>query len=131
LPGTSTTSSGTDGSAGAAPGPEDLLCPASQWSCETAACEHPAYGSGFECSCDTERPTSEDDCAADERFVCNQYESEDGVVPFSCLCVPSATDCYNTCSAVNPWDASVPSSITPDCTTRTVFCDCAYPVILK
>lgn len=85
----------------------------------------------MDCSCDPERPASEDDCRADERFVCNQYGTDEGAIPFSCLCVPSDTDCYTACSTIDPLRIGVPSSITPDCTTRTVFCDCAYAVILK
>jgi hypothetical protein len=121
----------TTGGAGAPAGPEALPCPASQWSCTDPVCRRPTYGDATDCSCDYERPKHEDDCAADENFVCNQYATDDGVEPFGCKCVPSSTECYATCYAVNPWDESHPSSITPDCATRTIFCDCAYPLILK
>jgi hypothetical protein len=68
----------TTGGAGAPAGPEALPCPASQWSCTDPVCRRPTYGDATDCSCDYERPKHEDDCAADENFVCNQYATDDG-----------------------------------------------------
>lgn len=134
---------GTGGSAGAPPLPD---CPPSQWTCQYGGCDGYDLSSARDCTCDTSRPATRADCAADQTMVCFdgvQYNASGNViaqhVPYECKCFEQQPDCSTACQVAeaalvpgNPYrsrcvNADPTAALDP---TQPVMCGCA-PVVLR
>jgi hypothetical protein len=139
--GGSTGDGGQLGFGGADPGdcePYQLVCPAQNL---YTACSNTTWHLALPsfCECDTNRPTSRDDCGENESFVCmGASESATGeplepVVPYNCECVQAESDgCWLACSNHSLIEyASTycddPGEVSPD--LDVYLCGCAMTLL--
>lgn len=139
--GGSTSDGGQLGFGGADPGdcePYQLVCPAQNL---YTTCSDTSWHLALPsfCECDTNRPTSRDDCSENESFVCmGASESATGeqlepVVPYNCECVQAESDgCWLACSNHSLIEyASTycddPGEISPD--LDVYLCGCAMTLL--
>lgn len=110
-------------SGGTGMGGSPFACAPTQWDCEEvgSTCNWPAGSTPGECSCDSSRPESPEDCPEGSDFVCMSGTTFESSVSFACECVPAQDSCAEACDIIT--DAAS-SDCYEDEGDNTIHCFC-------
>lgn len=110
-------------------------CPPAQLACALtgAECRGNGYALPNSCPCDSRRPASAADCAADEAFVCrnatmtHEFAPLPGSVGFDCKCVPRQPSCASACDLAFGFFGTACRADAED--LSSILCGCAVVVL--